>query len=290
MVRTKIHELTIAGEDEELTEFFEADPSNKKLINEPDAIGWTPLHWACSKGHNKEVKILLANNADPNVATDVDGWTAAHDAARKGNSEALKEIQLAGGNIERASSSGTRPLHYAVQYGHGRAVDWMLKEGCDVDGANATGWSPLHFAARYGRKDICSMLLAQGAMPTAVDKTGRSCEALALWVRDCIKEGKGPSLKLDETVKADALEEMISVLAEAADRQAEEAAKTAKLAIENYKSSYASADLHGAYEHLTVARDEYVKARDPEEAKKCDLALEELRKEMKASKKFTSSV
>ena len=83
---------------------------------------------------------------------------------------------------------------------------------------------------------------------------------------------------------------MISVLAEAADRQAEEAAKTAKLAIENYKSSYASADLHGAYDHLTVARDEYVKARDPEEAKKCDVALEELRKEMKASKKFTSSV
>jgi len=72
MVRTRIHELVIAGEDEELTEFFEADPSNKKLINEPDAIGWTPLHWACSKGHNKEVKILLANKADPNMATDVD--------------------------------------------------------------------------------------------------------------------------------------------------------------------------------------------------------------------------
>jgi ankyrin repeat protein len=285
MVRTKIHELVIAGEDEDLAEYLMEDPANKKLINEPDAIGWTPLHWACSKGHNKEVKILLANNADPNVATEADGWTAAHDAARKGNSEALREIQLAGGNIERASSSGTRPLHYAVQYGQAKAVDWMLKEGCDVDGANATGWSPLHFAARYGRKDICSMLLAQGAMPTAVDKMGRSCGAVAAWVRDCIKEGKGPSMKLDETVKADAMEEMMGILAEAADRQAEEAAKMAKLAMENYKSSYASADLHGAYDHLAVARDQYIKARDAEEAKRCDRMLEDLRKEMSPPKK-----
>ena len=49
------------------------------LFPQPDAIGWTPLHWACSKGLNDEVKILLANKADPNAATEVDGWTASHD-------------------------------------------------------------------------------------------------------------------------------------------------------------------------------------------------------------------
>ena len=160
MVRTKVHEMAIQGEDEDLEEFL-ADPENKKLVNEPDAVGWTPLHWACSKGHNQVVRMLLANAADPNLATEADGWTAAHDAARRGNQDALRQIQQAGGNIERASSSGTRPLHYAVQYGQSKAVQWMLQEGCDVDGANVTGWSPLHFSARYGRKDICEMLLAQ---------------------------------------------------------------------------------------------------------------------------------
>jgi len=279
MVRTKVHEMAIQGEDEDLEEFL-ADPENKKLVNEPDAVGWTPLHWACSKGHNQVVRMLLANAADPNLATEADGWTAAHDAARRGNQDALRQIQQAGGNIERASSSGTRPLHYAVQYGQSKAVQWMLQEGCDVDGANVTGWSPLHFSARYGRKDICEMLLAQGACPTLVDKTGRSCQDLAAWVKQSIKEGKASALKLDENVKAEHLDDMITVLSEAADKQAEEASKTAKLAMENFFSSYASADLHGAYEHLVVARDEYTKARDPEEAKNCTKRLEELQKEM----------
>ena len=159
------------------------------------------------------------NNADPNLATEADGWTASHDAARKGNSDALRQIQQAGGNIERASSSGTRPLHYAVQYGQTKAVQWMIQEGCDIDGANATGWSPLHFAARYGRKDICEILLAQGACPTTVDKTGRSCQDLATWVRDSLKEGKNLSMKIDESVKADHLDAMLTILTEAADKQ-----------------------------------------------------------------------
>ena len=44
-------------------------------------MGWTPLHHASSKGHNKMVRLLLAQNADPNVATEVDGWTASHDVS-----------------------------------------------------------------------------------------------------------------------------------------------------------------------------------------------------------------
>ena len=177
MVRTKIHELAIAGDDEEFAEFLQADPTNKKLINEPDAIGWTPLHWACSKGHNQIVKMLLASTADPNQATEVDGWTAAHDAARRGNQDALRQIQQAGGNIDAHSGSGTRPLHYAVQYGQSKTVQWMIQEGCDVDGANAMGWGPLHVSARYGKKDICEMLLAQVAplpglrLPAATPRT-----------------------------------------------------------------------------------------------------------------------
>ena len=254
--------------------------------SQPDAIGWTPLHWACSKGHTKEVKALLKHNADPNVATEVDGWTAAHDAARKGNHEALSAIHLAGGNIEKPSSSGTRPLHYAVQYGRTACVDAMLKPPfkCDVDAPNTTGWSPLHFAARYGRKDICALLLKEGACPTTVDKLGRSCEALANEVREAINQGKATLMKLDEHVKADTLQEMMEVLKEAADRQADEALKTAKLAMENYKSSAAAGDLHGAREHITVAQEEFIKARETEQAKQCHQIIQQITKEMEGTK------
>ncbi len=218
MVRTKIHELVIAGDDEELEEYFQ-DAENTLQINEPDAIGWTPLHWACSKGNNAVVRILLEKDANPNAATETDGWTPAHDAARNGKLDCLQQLNRAGANIERASSSGTRPLHYAVQYGQSKAVDWMLMKGCNVDGANSTGWSPLHFATRYGRKEVVNLLLARGACPALLDKTGRSCEDLAAWVRDSIKKGKAKELKLDETVKAETLEEMMVVIKAAAEIQ-----------------------------------------------------------------------
>ena len=96
------------------------------------------------------------------------------------------KLTQAGGNIELASSSGTRPLHYAVQYGQSKAVQWMLQEGCDVDGANSMGWGPLHFSARYGRKDICEMLLAQVAPPPSLRlpaDTPRPPQAFQLWLR-----------------------------------------------------------------------------------------------------------
>ena len=52
-----------------------------------------------------------------------------------------------------------------------------------------------------------------------MDKTGRSCQDLAAWVKQSIKEGKASALKLDENVKAEHLDDMITVLSEAADKQ-----------------------------------------------------------------------
>ena len=52
-----------------------------------------------------------------------------------------------------------------------------------------------------------------------MDKTGKICEDVAKWVKQSIKEGKASSLKLDENIKAELLDDMISVLSTAADKQ-----------------------------------------------------------------------
>ena len=52
-----------------------------------------------------------------------------------------------------------------------------------------------------------------------MDKTGKSCEDVAKWVKQSIKEGKASSLKLDENIKAELLDDMIAVLSTAADKQ-----------------------------------------------------------------------
>ena len=36
-------------------------------INTKDESGWTPLHWAASKVHNKTAKLLIKAGADVNV-------------------------------------------------------------------------------------------------------------------------------------------------------------------------------------------------------------------------------
>jgi len=128
-MRTVLHDIILNDDDEELNDFFK-DPSNKRMINEPDAIGWTPLHWACSKGLKNSVSALLENGADPNKGTDYDGWTPAHDAARCGNSEILEMLAKAGANIETTTSSGVSPckpprafcLTGAATKAHGRCT------------------------------------------------------------------------------------------------------------------------------------------------------------------------
>ncbi|XP_018329728.1 ankyrin repeat domain-containing protein 40 isoform X2 [Agrilus planipennis] len=47
-------------------------------INSKNAVnGWTALHWACKRGNEDVVKILMNNGADPKVET-FKGETAAH--------------------------------------------------------------------------------------------------------------------------------------------------------------------------------------------------------------------
>jgi hypothetical protein len=53
--------------------------------------------------------------------------------------------------------------------------------------------------------------------------------------------------------------------------------------MDNYVSSYESGDLHGASEHLFLARDMYKKARDADAAKDCDVKFADLQKEIKAA-------
>ena len=66
-----------------------ADPSGR------DCHGWTPLHWAASKGHNEAIACLIENDADVN-ATDLNGWSPLHLAAIN-NERLVAEILLKAG-------------------------------------------------------------------------------------------------------------------------------------------------------------------------------------------------
>lgn len=112
-------------------------------VNKKNKQGETKLYCAARSGSLKQVKKLLRDGADPNIADD----------------------------------HGLTPLHQAAYWGETEIVDALIRAGADVNAENnGKGWTPLHSAAVSGgmkaRKDVIDVLLAAGADKGAKDKNG----------------------------------------------------------------------------------------------------------------------
>lgn len=63
--------------EDNLTRLRECLQTKIRLVNEPDAEGMTLLHWACDRGHQQAVSLLLDYGADVNLQ-DAEGQTPLH--------------------------------------------------------------------------------------------------------------------------------------------------------------------------------------------------------------------
>lgn len=100
-----------------------------------DDRGWTLLHIGCRKGDLKQVKRLLNEGMDVNVAA----WGP--------------------------KSKGITPLHLAAEGGHLEVMDELLERGANIDARTkgACGWTPLHSAAKERRREAVKFLVENGA-------------------------------------------------------------------------------------------------------------------------------
>jgi len=99
----------------------------EKLIKkgaDVNKTGWTPLHYAASKGHLSIISLLLENSA----------------------------------YIDAESPNGTTPLMMASMYGTPEAVKLLLEEGADPNLKNQQGLTAQQFAQRANRPDAVEAL------------------------------------------------------------------------------------------------------------------------------------
>ncbi|XP_024996280.1 phytochrome-interacting ankyrin-repeat protein 1-like [Cynara cardunculus var. scolymus] len=112
--------------------------------NDRDDRGWTMLHVGARRGDLKEVKRLLNEGMDANVAA------------------------------SGPKSHGVTPLHLAAKGGHVKVMDELLERGANIDARTkgACGWTPLHTAAKERNRKAIRFLVENGAfLPDNMEDT-----------------------------------------------------------------------------------------------------------------------
>jgi hypothetical protein len=116
----------------------------------------TPLMMACLRGQADVARKLIARGADVNKT----GWTPLHYAATKGHVEIIRMLLDESAYIDAESPNGTTPLMMAAMYGTPDAVKLLIDEGADPTLKNQLGLTALDFATRAHRKDGAELIAA----------------------------------------------------------------------------------------------------------------------------------
>jgi len=105
----------------------------------------TPLHSALCKssaGHDRVVRVLLANGADPNSKTRIGAET--------------------GGFMRDARTKGETPLHRAAAFASAETVQLLLDAGALKEARDANGDTPLSWGSWHLRPDFILRKLCYG--------------------------------------------------------------------------------------------------------------------------------
>lgn len=129
-------------------------------LNEIDAFGNSPLHYAAKYDRLNAVKILLEKGAVPDVKNN-EGYTPAFFAATNGYLEIIKLLHEHEDNMDSVNIIGWSPLHYAIYNKHEDVADFLIENKCYETKFEAF-ISYTQLAASSGLDTIARKLITEG--------------------------------------------------------------------------------------------------------------------------------
>ena len=157
-----LHEAAWSGEADKVRELLR---SGKFPVNSKDSTGWTPLHYACGKGHLGVVRMLIEEfQADMRVQESECGSTPLMLAILSGQDSVvhalLEDYQCP---VDAVNSFGETVLHYACRANNMALIrTFIQKYHLGRNLRNADDNPPLHLAAMHARgKDTVLSLIEE---------------------------------------------------------------------------------------------------------------------------------
>jgi ankyrin repeat protein len=132
-------------------------------VNQAQADGTTPLHWAAYKVDRELVNALLRKGARANVINRY-GATPLAEAVKIADAELVAMLVEAGADANVANEDGQTPLMLAARTGNVGVARLLVEQGADVNRRERfRDQSAVMWAAGEGHADMVAFLVAKGA-------------------------------------------------------------------------------------------------------------------------------
>ena len=152
----ELHDAVRSGDVEKVREILE---SGKSSINCTDPIGWTPLHWACYKGHVEIVMVLVSEfKADTTIETPYVNSPLITAAINKHDNVVHALLSDPQCLVDAKGEDGYTALHYSCRYGHVDIVRTLVKHKANVNTRTDIGDTPLKLAAINKHDNVVHVL------------------------------------------------------------------------------------------------------------------------------------
>lgn len=142
-----------------------------------DGKGRNFLHLAIQKGDIESVLFLLSINVNIHSRVmDSMRMTPLHLAVESGSDLIVRNLLLAGANINETTTDKKTALHFAAEKDHFQIISILLENGIDFNAVDTSLNNALHVACQYGNLASGKVLLAESQIDAeAVNLRGQNC-------------------------------------------------------------------------------------------------------------------